>query len=239
MLPHPWIEMELSLNLLSNPETLKMLGLGVSVSLRLFIGALICGFLIAFMLSAFLLIPSKITRGIISLFVEYHRNVPTVVQIMVWYFGMPEILPKAIKLWINQGSTEFSFALIALSLNVSAYYYEDIRSGIKSIAATQVEAARSIGLSAVQALVYAILPQAIRTSIPPIINRSLILFKDTSLAMVIGVTELTYQTKKLENTTFKTFEIFLIATIIYLTISLMIAAFGAFMSRKYPASFRT
>ncbi len=152
---------------------------------------------------------------------------------------MPEILPKAIRLWINQGSTEFSFALIALSLNVSAYYYEDIRSGIKAIAATQVEAARSIGLTAIQTLVYAALPQAIRIGIPPIINRSLILFKDTSLAMVIGVTELTYETKKIENTTFKTFEIFLIATIIYLTIALLIAGFGAFMSRRYPANFKT
>ncbi len=231
--------MVFSLNLLSDPETLRMLVLGLSITVRLFVGALVCGFLIALVLSGFYLIPSKISRGIIALFVEYHRNVPTVVQIMVWYFGMPEILPKAMKLWINQGSSEFSFALIALSLNVSAYYYEDIRSGIKAVAANQVEAARSIGLSAIQALMYAILPQAVRISIPPIINRSLILFKDTSLAMVIGVTELTYQTKKIENTTFKTFEIFIIATAIYLVVALLIAGFGAFMSKKFPSNFKT
>ncbi len=75
--------MGFSLSLLADPETLRMLGLGVSTTLRLFIGALVCGFLIALLISSFYVVPSKITRGIISLFVEYHRNVPTVVQIMV------------------------------------------------------------------------------------------------------------------------------------------------------------
>jgi polar amino acid transport system permease protein len=226
-------------SLILDPDTLQTLVWGVTITLRLFVGALLCGFVIALLLSGLHLVPSTISRGIIALYVEYHRNVPTVVQIMVWYFGMPEILPKSLRMWINQGNTEFSFALIALSLNVSAYYYEDIRSGIKAIAGTQNEAARSIGLSAMQALAYVILPQAVRISIPPIINRSLILFKDTSLAMVIGVTELTYQMKRIENATFQTFEIFLVATLIYLIFSLLIASFGAYISRRYPASFKS
>jgi polar amino acid transport system permease protein len=231
--------MDFSFSLLTNPDTLHMLMWGVSVTLRLFAGALVCGLTIALLLSGLYLVPSKLLRWIIALYVEYHRNVPTVVQIMVWYFGMPEVLPKAIRLWINQGNTEFSFALIALSLNVSGYYYEDIRSGIKAIAATQIEAARSIGLGAMQSLRYVILPQAMRISIPPIINRSLIVFKDTSLAMVIGVTELTYQVKKIENTTFQTFQIFMISTLIYLVISLLIATLGAQVSRKFPANFKS
>lgn len=226
-------------SLFSDPDTVRMLVSGVAITFRLFVGALVGGFVIALLLSGLYLIPSAITRGIIALYVEYHRNVPTVVQIMVWYFGMPEILPKALRMWINQGNTEFSFALVALSLNVSAYFYEDIRSGIKAIADTQNEAARSVGLGAMQALAYVILPQAVRISIPPIINRSLILFKDTSLAMVIGVTELTYQVKRIENATFKTFQIFLVATLIYLVISLSIALLGAYMSRRFPASFKS
>ncbi len=226
-------------SLFSDPDTVRMLVSGVAITFRLFVGALVGGFVIAILLSGLYLIPSAITRGIIALYVEYHRNVPTVVQIMVWYFGMPEILPKALRMWINQGNTEFSFALVALSLNVSAYFYEDIRSGIKAIAGTQNEAARSVGLGAMQALAYVILPQAVRISIPPIINRSLILFKDTSLAMVIGVTELTYQVKRIENATFKTFQIFLVATLIYLVISLSIALLGAYMSRRFPASFKS
>ena len=150
-----------------------------------------------------------------------------------------DTLPQALRAWINQGNTEFSFALIALSLNVSAYYYEDIRSGIRAIAGTQIEAARSVGLSAMQALRYVVLPQAVRYAVPPIINRSIILFKDTSLAMVIGVTELTYQAKRIENATFQTFQIFTIATVLYLCFSLAVAALGARIARRYPASFKS
>lgn len=224
--------------MLSDPDIMSMLMTGVSVSLKLFIGALICGFLIAAIVTGINLIPSRAVRAMVKLYVEYHRNVPTVVQILVWYFGMPEVLPEAIRGWINQGNTEFSFALIALSLNVSAYYYEDIRSGIRAIAGTQLEAARAIGLNAVQALRYVVLPQAIRYAVPPLINRSIILFKDTSLAMVIGVTELTYQAKRIENATFQTFQIFMISTLIYLCIALLIAAMGARLAHKYPADFR-
>lgn len=216
-----------------------MLTTGITVTLRLFAGALAGGFVLAMVLTGINLIPSRLVRAVVALYVEYHRNVPTVVQILVWYFGMPEILPEAVRVWINQGNTEFSFALIALSLNVSAYYYEDIRSGIRAIPVTQVEAARSIGLGAVQALIYVVLPQAVRYAVPPIINRSIILFKDTSLAMVIGVTDLTYQTKRIENATFQTFQIFMISTLIYLCMALLISALGSHLARKYPASFKS
>ncbi|NRF50188.1 amino acid ABC transporter permease, partial [Pseudomonas stutzeri] len=172
--------MDFSFSMLSDPEVVGMLTTGITVTLRLFAGALAGGFVLAMVLTGINLIPSRLVRAVVALYVEYHRNVPTVVQILVWYFGMPEILPEAVRVWINQGNTEFSFALIALSLNVSAYYYEDIRSGIRAIPATQVEAARSIGLGAVQALIYVVLPQAVRYAVPPIINRSIILFKDTS-----------------------------------------------------------
>ncbi|MGB6104979.1 MAG: amino acid ABC transporter permease [Pusillimonas sp.] len=230
--------MDISFALLSDPEILRMIGKGTMITLRLFAGALLCGFALALILSGINLIPSRIIRGMVALYVEYHRNVPTVVQIMVWYFGMPEILPESIRVWVNQGNTEFSFALVALSLNVSAYYYEDLRSGIRAIVSTQIEAARSVGLGAGQALIYIVLPQAIRYAVPPLINRSIILFKDTSLAMVIGVTELTYQTKKIENITFQTFEIFLACTLIYLCLSLLIAMLGAQLARRYPPDFK-
>jgi len=229
--------MNLSLTLLADPDVMGLLMRGVGITLRLFAGALVGGFALALLLTAINLIPSRLVRALVALYVEYHRNVPTVVQILVWYFGMPEILPAGIRDWINAGNSEFSFALIALSLGVSAYYYEDIRSGIRAIAATQVEAARAIGLNAVQALGYVILPQAVRVAVPPLVNRSVILLKDTSLAMVIGVTDLTYQTKHIENTTFQTFEVFTVATLVYLCLALAIAGLGAWLARIWPASF--
>ena len=212
---------------------------GVLTTLRLFVSSWVFGFIVALVLVGLRGVPLRPFQWLISLFIEYHRNVPTVVQIMVWYFSMPQILPREVRLWLNHGDTEFLFALIALTLNVSAFMAQDILSGVRAISATQVEAARSIGLGAFSALRYVILPQAIRVAVPPLVNRSLILFKDTSLAMVIGVGELTYQVRAIENLTFRSFEVFAVATGIYLAAALMLMAAGATFARRFPADFRS
>jgi len=211
---------------------------GVLMTFRLFASAWVLGMLIALVLVGLRGVPLKPFQWLLSLLIEYHRNVPTVVQIMVWYFGMPQILPRELRIWLNQGDTEFMFAMIALALNVSAFMAQDILSGMRAIPSTQVEAARSVGLSVLMTLRYVTLPQAIRIAVPPLVNRSLILFKDTSLAMVIGVGELTYQVRAIENLTFRSFEVFAVATGVYLSAALILMATGAVFARRFPADFR-
>jgi polar amino acid transport system permease protein len=211
---------------------------GLLVTCKLFLASWVCGFAIALVMANLRDVRFAAVRFVVSAFLEYHRNVPTVVQMLVWYFAMPELLPDSLRLWINRGNTEFLFAWVALSLNVSAYFAEDIRSGIRAIPATQFEAARAIGLSALGGVIYVILPQAVRLTIPTILNRTLILFKDTSLAMAIGVSELTYQVRNIENITFRAFEAYFIATVIYLTISLLIMFAGAWFSRRFTVAYR-
>jgi len=211
---------------------------GVLTTIQLFGLSWLGGFFIALLIVGLRAIPFKPLDRVMRLVVEYHRNVPTVVQIMVWYFGMPQLLPDSLRLWINQGQSEFLFAVVALSLNVSAYFSEDIRSGLRAIPATQIEAGRAIGLSATSVMRYVTLPQALRISVPPLLNRSLILFKDTSLAMVIGVTELTYQVKAIENLTFRSFEVFAVSTLIYLGCSLLIMGLGAWFGKRFPPAFK-
>ncbi|WP_454689447.1 amino acid ABC transporter permease [Achromobacter aloeverae] len=230
--------MHFDFSFLTSHDVLAALGLGVATTLRLFAGAWVCGFVLAVVLVGLGTIPLRPVRTVLRLFIEYHRNVPTVVQIMVWYFGMPEILPEGLRLWINHGNSEFTFALVALSLNSSAYMAEDIRSGFRAIPATQLEAARSVGLGAFGALRYVTLPQALRIGVPPLVNRSLILFKDTSLAMAIGVTELTNQARAIENLTFRAFEAFAVATAFYLIVSLFLMTFGNWFGRRYPPTFK-
>lgn len=230
--------MHFDFSFLMSHDVLPALLLGVGTTLRLFAGAWLCGFALAVVLVGLGTVPLAPLRTVLRLFIEYHRNVPTVVQIMVWYFGMPEILPEGLRLWINHGNSEFAFALVALSLNSSAYMAEDIRSGFRAIPVAQQEAARSIGLSAFGALRYVTLPQALRIGVPPLVNRSLILFKDTSLAMAIGVTELTNQTRAIENLTFRAFEVFAVATVFYLATSLCLMAFGNWFGRRYPPAFK-
>lgn len=230
--------MGMDFSFLAQEEFLLALVDGLLVTCKLFLASWVCGFAIALVMANLRDVRFAAVRFVVSVFLEYHRNVPTVVQMLVWYFAMPELLPDSLRLWINRGNTEFLFAWVALSLNVSAYFAEDIRSGIRAIPATQFEAARAIGLSALGGVIYVILPQAVRLTIPTILNRTLILFKDTSLAMAIGVSELTYQVRNIENITFRAFEAYFIATVIYLTISLLIMFAGAWFSRRFTVAYR-
>jgi polar amino acid transport system permease protein len=169
---------------------------------------------------------------VVKIYVEYHRNVPFLVQLMMWYFAIPQALPRSLNSYINSFNGESVFAIIALSLYSAAYMSEDMRSGLRAIPAGQYEAARSIGLNHVGAMRYVILPQAIRLSVPTLVSQILILFKTTSLASAIGVAELTYTAREIETQTFRVFEAFSIATVIYLIGSFSIMALGAYVSRK-------
>jgi polar amino acid transport system permease protein len=117
---------------------------------------------------------------------------------------------------------EFAAAVIALTIYTSAFIAEDIRSGVRSIPKEQMEAARSSGFSYIRSMQYIILPQAVRLTIPPLINQFLNLMKNSSLAMTIGVAELMYQARQVESYTFKGFEAFSAATLVYLALSFLI-----------------
>ncbi|GLI33321.1 amino acid ABC transporter permease [Desulforhabdus amnigena] len=157
-------------------------------------------------------------------YLEFTRNTPLLVQIFFWYFGSYKVLPRVVNDWLAQTHFEFTAAVIALTIYTSAFIAEDIRSGIRSIPKEQMEAARSAGFSFLRAMRYIILPQAIRNTIPPLINQFLNLMKNSSLAMTIGVAELTYQARQIESYTFKGYESFTAATLIYLAMSLILTA---------------
>jgi len=166
-------------------------------------------------------------------FVSYQRNIPALAHLLMWYFGVPALLPLAAQSWINAHNGEVILASIAMGLGVGAYFCEDIRSGFRSIPQGQHEASRAIGLSYLQSMRYVILPQSLRVALPPLVNHTVMLFKGTSLAMAIGVAELTYVVREIENQTFRTFESYLIATVAYLVISLSLMGLGALIARHY------
>jgi len=202
---------------------LRLLRDGILTTLRLFVVSGLLAIAVGVSLATLRALPVRVFKAFVIVVVEYHRNVPMLVQILVWYFGVPQLLPESLKVWINAGSTEFFFAAIALALNSGAFISEDLRSGLRAIPHTQQEAAWSIGLTHLQALRYVILPQGIRVALPALLNQALLLFKNSSLAMAIGVHELLYRTRQIDNLTFRTFDVFLIATLLYLlgTLALM------------------
>jgi polar amino acid transport system permease protein len=208
---------------------------GAATTLLLFATALACAFALALVLASLRALPSRALSALVAGYVNYHRNVPTLVQLFVWYFGVPQLLPARLGAWINAHDSEFVFALIALSLNAAAYLAEDLRSGLRAISRHQAESARALGMTALQILGSVLLPQAVRNVVPSLINQSLTLFKTTSLAMAIGVAEMTYASRQIENETYRTFETFAVASAFYLVVSFAIMLTGAAYHRRHPS----
>jgi polar amino acid transport system permease protein len=195
---------------------------GLQITLQLSAVSIVLAFLLGLFIAVMRMSHSRPIRFIATAYLEFFRNTPLLVQFFFWYFGSYKILPEAVNEWLNSTNFEFAAAVIALTIYTSAFIAEDIRSGILSIPKEQMEAARSAGFSYLRSMQYIILPQAVRITIPPLVNQFLNLAKNSSLAMTIGVAELTYQARQVESYSFKGFEAFSAATLVYLAISVSI-----------------
>ena len=190
---------------------------------------------LAIVIALLRLAPIAALRAAGAFYVEGIRNVPLLAHLLFWYFGAPELLPERLKQWLYAGNVEVVSAVVALTLYTAAYMAEDIRSGIRAIPVVQFEAARALGFGFLATMRHVILPQALRVTVPPLISQTLNLWKDTSIATVIGVAELMYQAAKVESATFRSAEAFAFATAGYLTVSLAITALAAWYHHRYPA----
>jgi polar amino acid transport system permease protein len=195
---------------------------GVKVTIQLSAVSIALAFLLGLIIAVMRMSKVRPVRWFAHGYLEFFRNTPLLVQIFFWYFGSYKILPTAVNDWLVSTDFEFASAVIALTIYTSAFIAEDIRSGVLSIPKEQMEASRSSGFSYLRSMQFIILPQAVRITVPPLINQFLNLVKNSSLAMTIGVAELTYQARQVESYTFKGFEAFSAATIVYLAMSIVI-----------------
>ena len=207
---------------------------GFFLSIKLSVLAFVLALPLAIIVALLRLAPLAPLRGIGQAFVEAIRNVPLLAHMLFWYFGAPQLLPEFIRDWLYSMNYEAASAVIALVLYTAAYMAEDIRSGIRSIPKEQLEASRALGLSFLQAMRLVVLPQSLRVTVPPLVSQTLNLWKNSSIAMVIGVAELMYQAQQVESATFRGFEAFAFATAAYLTISIAITVFSAWYQHRYP-----
>jgi polar amino acid transport system permease protein len=173
-------------------------------------------------------------RWLGAVFVESIRNVPLLVHLLVWYFAMPELLPDAARNWLYEHDAEAVCAVIALTLYTSSYMAEDIRSGIRAIPTTQLDAARALGFGFLVSMRRVVLPQAFRIVVPPLISQALNLWKNTSIATVIGTAELMYQAQRVETASFRGVETFGVTTLAYLSVSLTITALAGWLQQRFP-----
>ena len=143
-------------------------------------------------------VPFRPLRALATGYVEFFRNVPLLVWMFFWYFGVPPLLPPAAQDWLFSHALEFWAGVCALGVYSGARFSEVLRSGIQSIPRTQFEASVASGLTTFQAYRYVILPVALRLIIPPATSESLNLLKNSSVALTISVAELTFQTRQIE-----------------------------------------
>ncbi|OCI93752.1 ABC transporter permease [Agrobacterium sp. 13-626] len=205
---------------------------GVEMTFVVAIGSWLLAMTLAMLLLGLRYAPGPIGNVVVTAYVSYHRNVPTLVQLMLWYFGIFALMPQPVTDWLNDHNAEATFAIIGLGLCQAAYFSEDLRSGLRSVNPGQMEAARALGHGYISAMRFVMIPQGIRNALPALINHSVSLFQNSSLAVAIGVAELTYAVKEVENLSFLTFETYLLATVLYLAFSLMIMTAGGYVTRR-------
>ena len=178
-------------------------------------------------------VPWRPLRAAAAFYVEFFRNVPLLVWMFFWYFGVPPLLPAAFRGWLFDHGAEFWAGMFALGVYHGARMSEVIRSGIQSIPRTQFEAAYAMGLTTAQVYRLVIVPIALRLIVPPATNESLNLLKNSSVALTISVAELTFQTRQIETYTAKAIEALTAGTVIYLALCLLIAGVMGRVERRF------
>lgn len=222
------------LNLLLTGQYHDWLLSGLALSLQLAGITLVLALPLGTVVALLRLSPYRVLRGLGWLYVESIRNVPLLAHLLFWYFGAPELLPDPVKEWLYAGNIEALSAIVALTLYTAAYMAEDIRSGIRAVPTVQTEASRALGFGFIATMRLVVLPQALRVTVPPLLSQTLNLWKDTSVATVIGVAEMMYQAAKVESATFRSMEAFAFTTSAYLAVALLITGLGAWYQHRYP-----
>ena len=166
-------------------------------------------------------------------YVELFRNIPLLVQMFLWYFVLPELLPTAAGDWLKQlPDASFYTAVVALGFYTSARVAEQVRAGILSLARGQRFAALALGLTLPQAYLYVLLPMAYRIILPPLTSEFLNVIKNSAVALTIGLMELTARARAMQEMSFQVFEAFTAATVIYILINIAVTFAMRWVERR-------
>ena len=156
-------------------------------------------------------------------YVEFFRNIPLLVQMFLWYFVLPELLPREAGNWLKQlPDASFYTAVVALGFYTSARVAEQVRAGIMSLPSGQRMAGLAVGLTLPQTYLYVLLPMAYRVVLPPLTSEFLNIIKNSAVALTIGLMELTARARAMQEFSFQVFEAFTVATVIYIIINIIV-----------------
>jgi His/Glu/Gln/Arg/opine family amino acid ABC transporter permease subunit len=186
-----------------------LIGFGpfIGGTLRLAIPAIVLGFVLGVFIGLARLARARWIRLPATAYVEFFRGVPLVMVIFWIWFIIPQLLRLPIP--------EYGVALTAFVIFEAAYFGEIVRAGVQSVARGQVEAATALGLTASRTMAHVVLPQALKNMVPSLVTQTIVLFKDTSLASIIGYVDLTKAAQIVNNREIKPFELYLFIAVVY------------------------
>jgi len=201
----------------------------VATALLAWVAALILGGVVGTLRTT----PNRWMVRLGNAYVELFRNIPLLVQMFLWFFVLPELLPTPAGNWLKSlHDASFITAVVCLGTFTSARVAEQTRAGINALDQGQRLAATAIGLSLPQAYRYILLPQAFRIIIPPLTSEFLNIFKNSAVALVINLPELTSATHTMAEDTYQVFEAFTAATLIYAFVNVIIVNLMRVLERR-------
>ena len=198
---------------------------GVLLSIELAVIAILIGAVIGLALAVIYVSSGRVVRAVISAYVEFIRNVPLLLLVYLVFYGLPTVVNIA-----YDASTSF---IATLSLYAGAYLVEVFRSGLEAVPKGLLDAGKAMGLTPWQRLLYVRLPTMTRITLPALSNTFISLFKDTSIASVIAVPELTWGAQWINNRTFRIVEVYAVTTVIYLVVGYVILFGLRLLERRF------
>jgi glutamate/aspartate transport system permease protein len=193
----------------------------VALSLSAWLVALIAGSLFGVLRT----VPNRWLSAIAAAYVECFRNVPLLVQLFIWYFVVPELLPSSLGNAVKQSdplAQQFIAAFLCLGFFTGARVCEQVRAGIESLPRGQRQAAQALGLTLPQTYRHVLVPMAFRLILPPLTSEFLNVFKNSAVASTIGLIELSRQSQQLVDYTAQAYESFIAVTVLYVLINVVV-----------------
>lgn len=213
----------------------EMLLRGLGWTLLLSLSSWILALGIAFFVGVARTLPSRLWRWPAAVFVHCFRNIPLLVQVFLWYFVIPELLPDSLGQAIKQVHptlNQFLTMLIALTLFTAAKAAELVRSGINAVPQGQKNAALALGMTSFDCYRYVVIPQALRVVLPPLTSDFMNVFKNSAVALTIGLMEITGSARQLSEFSAQPFEAFFAATLLYMVITWCVVLVMRWIERR-------
>ncbi|HEY0295847.1 MAG TPA: amino acid ABC transporter permease [Bordetella sp.] len=176
---------------------------------------------------------SSLLAGVANVYIELFRNVPLLMQLFLWYFVMPEMLPQAWGDWVKQLPNGSVYtAILGLGLYMAPRVAIQLSAGVGALPRGQRMAAQAMGLTTVQTYRYVLLPMAFRIIFPPLTSEFLNTIKNSSVAITVGLLELTARARAMQEETFQVFEAFIAAAVLYLALNFIVTFAMRWIERR-------